>query len=253
MLFLDAFRWILDPGHWATVNFGPGILDELGAHLWLTLLSVLVTAVIALPIGLYIGHTGRGRRFAILLANVVRAFPTLGLLSLLLSTPLFAGEFASNVVANVLVFVLLGVPPLLAGAYAGLESIDRRTIDAARAMGHTEWQILRRVELPLAAPLILGGLRSAVLQIIASVTIVSFFGTNSLGDFILGGLASTDYVQVVAGSILVTALALLVDGVLAVVQRTARPRGVSRGRDRTTTARGRSASAVSRAPMPEGN
>jgi osmoprotectant transport system permease protein len=252
MLFLDAFKWILDPEHWATVNFGAGILDELAAHLWLTLISVVVTSVIALPIGLYIGHTGRGRRFAILLANVARAFPTLGLLSLLLSIAIFSSPDA-GVVANVLVFVLLGVPPLLAGAYAGLESIDRRTIDAARAMGHTEWQILRRVELPLAAPLILGGLRSAVLQIIASVTIVSYFGTNSLGDFILAGLASRDYVQVVAGSLLVTALALLVDGLLAVVQRTARPRGVSRGRDRTTTARGRTASSASRAPMPEGN
>jgi len=252
MLFLDAFKWILDPGHWSTVNFGPGILDELAAHLWLTLVAVVVTAAIALPIGLYIGHTGRGRRFAILLANVVRAFPTLGLLSLLLSIAIFSSPTAGTV-ANVLVFVLLGVPPLLAGAYAGLESVDRRVIDAARAMGHTEWQILRRVELPLAAPLILGGLRSAVLQIIASVTIVSYFGTSSLGDFILAGLASRDYVQVVAGSLLVTLLALLVDGLLAVVQRTARPRGVSRGRDRTTTARGRTAQSASRAPMPEGN
>jgi osmoprotectant transport system permease protein len=252
MLFLDAFRWILDPEHWSTVNFGPGILDELGAHLWLTLIAVAVTAVIALPAGLYIGHTGRGRRFAILLANVVRAFPTLGLLSLLLSLALFSTPTA-QIVANVLVFVLLGVPPLLAGAYAGLESIDRRTIDAARAMGHTEWQILLRVELPLAAPLILGGLRSSVLQIIASVTLVSYFGTNSLGDFILAGLASRDYVEVVAGSLLVTALALLVDGLLAAVERTARPRGVSRGRDRTTTARGRTASSAPRAPIPEGN
>jgi osmoprotectant transport system permease protein len=251
MLFLQAFAWILDPAHWSSVNFGPGILDELGAHLWLTLVTVLVTAVIALPIGLYIGHTGRGRRFAILLANVTRAFPTLGLLSLLLSLPFFVTSLAQGG-ANVLVFVLLGVPPLLAGAYAGLESIDRRTIDAARAMGHTEWQILRRVELPLAAPLILGGLRSAVLQIIASVTLVSFFGTNSLGDFILGGLASNDYVQVVAGSILVTALALLVDGLLAVLERNSRPRGVSSGRDRTTTARGRAAAPV-RAPVSEGN
>jgi osmoprotectant transport system permease protein len=251
MLFLDAFAWILDPEHWTSVNFGPGILDELGAHLWLTLVTLVVTAAIALPIGLYIGHTGKGRRYAILLANVVRAFPTLGLLSLLLSLPLFAVASAGTV-ANVFVFVLLGVPPLLAGAYAGLESIDRRTIDAARAMGHTEWQILFRVELPLAAPLILGGLRSAVLQIIASVTLVSFFGTNSLGDFILGGLASNDYVQVVAGSILVTALALLVDGLLALVERNSRPRGVSSGRDRTTTARGRS-SAAARTPVSEGN
>lgn len=252
MLFIDAFGWILDPEHWSTVNFGPGILDELAAHLMLTLICVIVTAAIALPIGLYIGHTGKGRRFAVLAANVARAFPTLGLLSLLLSFGFFALSPTAGVVGNVLVFVLLGVPPLLAGAYAGLESIDRRTIDAARAMGHTEWQILRRVELPLAAPLILGGLRSAVLQIIASVTLVSFFGTNSLGDFILGGLASRDYVQVVAGSLIVTALALLVDGLLAVVERNARPRGVSSGRERTTTARGRSAAAV-RAPVSEGN
>lgn len=253
MLFLQAIQWILDPAHWAEVNFGPGILAELAAHLRLTVVSVLVTALIALPAGLYIGHTGRGRRFAILLANAVRAFPTLGLLSLLLSLAFFAGSLAGSV-ANVVVFVLLGVPPLLAGAYSGLESIDRRTVDAARAVGHTEWQILGRVELPLAAPLILGGLRSTVLQIIASVTIVSFFGTNSLGDFILGGLASNDYVQVVAGSLLVTALALLVDGLLAVVERIAQPRGVSRGGERTTTARGRPSNATAvRAPMPEGN
>jgi osmoprotectant transport system permease protein len=253
MLFLQAIQWILTPENWVEVNFGPGILAEIGAHLWLTFVSVVVTALIALPAGLYIGHTGRGRRFAILLANAVRAFPTLGLLALLLSLSFFAASFAGSV-ANVVVFVLLGVPPLLAGAYSGLESIDRRTIDAARAVGHTEWQILGRVELPLAAPLILGGLRSTVLQIIASVTIVSFFGTNSLGDFILGGLASNDYVQVVAGSLLVTALALLVDGLLAVVERIARPRGVSRDRERTTTAHGRpSSSAAARAPMPEGN
>ena len=252
MLFLQAIEWILDPAHWAEVNFGPGILAELGAHLWLTFVSVLVTALIALPAGLYIGHTGRGRRFAILLANAVRAFPTLGLLSLLLSLAFFAGSLAGSV-ANVVVFVLLGVPPLLAGAYSGLESIDRRTVDAARAMGHTEWQILRRVELPLAAPLILGGFRSTTLQIIASVTLVSNFGTNTLGDFIISGLAANDYVEVVAGSILVTVLALIVDGLLALVERSSRPRGVSRGGDRITARGRRVRTAPTGAPLPEGN
>ena len=247
MLFLDAIRWILDPEHWDAVNFGPGIAEELGSHLWLTLLSVLVTAAIALPAGLYIGHTGRGRRFAIVLANVVRAFPTLGLLSLLFIM------FTLGLGPPVLVFVLLGVPPLLAGAYAGLESVDRQTIDAARAMGFTEWQILFRVELPLAAPLILGGLRSTVLQIIASVTLVSNFGLNSLGDFILGGLASRDYVQVVAGSLLVTVLALLVDALLAVVERAAVPRGVSRGDGRITARIPRIRTAPTGAPISEGN
>ena len=247
MLFLDAFRWILDGEHWDNVNFGAGISEELGSHLWLTLLSVVITAVIALPIGLYIGHTGRGRGLAVVLANVVRAFPTLGLLSLLfLVLSLGTGP-------AVFVFLLLGVPPLLAGAYAGLEAIDRQTIDAARAMGHTEWQILFRVELPLAAPLILGGLRSTVLQFIASVTLVSNFGLQSLGDFILGGLANQDYVQVVAGSLLVTVLALLVDGLLALVERAAAPRGVSRGDGRTTARSRRVRTAPTGAPIAEGN
>lgn len=250
MLFIDALLWIFDGEHWSEVNFSAGIASEIGAHLWLSFISVLITAVVALPIGLYIGHTGRGRRFAVLLANVARAFPTLGVLAILL----LAASIAFAPALTVLVFVLLGVPSLLAGAYAGLESVDRRTVDAARAVGHTEWQILFRVELPLAAPLILGGLRSATLQIVASVTLVSFFGGDSLGNFIATGLASNDDVQVVAGSILVTALALLVDALLAVVERSARPRGVPRGRGRTTAARARTVRAApTGAPLPEGN
>jgi len=247
MLILDAISWILDPAHWDSVNYQAGIREELLAHLWVTLVSVVIVAAIALPVGLYIGHTGKGRRVAIAAANVVRAVPTFGLLSLLFIL------IGIGVGPGLLVFVLLGVPPLLAGAYAGLEAIDRQTIDAARAMGHTEWQILFRVELPLAAPLILGGLRSTVLQVIASVTLVSNFGINSLGDFILGGLASRDYVQVVAGSVLVTALALLVDALLALLERAAVPRGVSRG-DGRTTARGRRVrTAPTGTPIAEGN
>ncbi|GAA2754412.1 ABC transporter permease [Amnibacterium kyonggiense] len=245
MLFLQAIQWILDPEHWSEVNFQAGIAEELGDHLWLSFLAVVFTAAVALPIGLYIGHTGRGRGFAIVVANVVRAVPTLGLLSVLLLVSL-------TIPPAVFVFVLLGVPPLLAGAYAGLEAIDRQTIDASRAMGMTEWQILRRVELPLAAPLILGGLRGATLQIIASVTLVSNFGINSLGDFILGGLAANDYVQMTAGAILVTVLALLVDGLLAVLQRFATPRGVPRGRG-ASTARVRRLPVPNRAPVSEGN
>jgi osmoprotectant transport system permease protein len=247
MLLLQAIAWILDPAHWATVNFGPGIAGELAAHIGLAALCVLVTMVIALPIGLYVGHTGKGRRGVVLIANVVRAFPTLGLLSILLLL------FGLGTLPTVLVFVLLGVPPLLAGAYAGLESVDRQTIDAARAVGNTEWQILTRVEVPLAAPLILGGLRSSTLQIIASITLVSNFGTNSLGDFILGGLASQDYAQLVAGALLVTVLALVVDGLLALAQRSAAPRGVSRDRGTSTARVRRRSVAPNGAPIPEGN
>ncbi|MBW4041524.1 MAG: ABC transporter permease [Acidobacteria bacterium] len=245
MLFVQAIQWILDGSHWSVVNFQAGIAQELADHLWISFVAVVFTAAVALPIGLFIGHTGKGRAGAVVIANVARAVPTLGLLSVLLVMWLAFPP-------TVLVFVLLGVPPLLAGAYAGLESIDRQTIDAARAVGMTERQILFQVELPLAAPLILGGLRSSTLQIIASVALVSNFGINSLGDFILGGLAANDFVQMTAGAILVTVLALLVDGVLAVLQRLAAPRGVSRGRGPSTARVRRLPVAPRGAPIPEG-
>ncbi|WP_375400650.1 ABC transporter permease [uncultured Amnibacterium sp.] len=233
MLFLQGIAWIFDGANWASVNSGLGIGGEILAHLFLSVICILIAIVIAVPIGLYIGHTGRGRGLAIVVANVVRAFPTLGLLSILLLL------FGLGLPPTVFVFVLLGLPPLLAGAYAGLESIDRQTIDAARAMGMTEWQILARVEVPLAAPLLVGGLRSGALQIIATVTLVSNFGTDSLGAFVISGIASQNYVEMVGGAVLVTVLALAVDGLLVLVQRTVVPRGVSRGTDSTTTARGR--------------
>ncbi|MDH2442465.1 ABC transporter permease subunit [Amnibacterium sp. CER49] len=248
MLFLQAIQWILTPANWQTVNFGPGIGGELVAHLWLTFLSTLVAAVIAVPIGLAIGHTGRGRGGAILIGNVVRAFPTLGLLSILL---LVLGLGLPPVV---LVFVLLGIPPLLAGAYAGVESVDKQAIDGARAVGMSEWQVLTKVEVPLALPLLLGGLRSAVLQIIATVTLVSNYGSDSLGQFIISGAATKDYVQMTAGAILVTVLALLADAVLASAQRITTPRGVLRGAGSRTTARGRRPlTAPSGAPISEGS
>jgi osmoprotectant transport system permease protein len=248
MLILQGIAWIFDPANWGSVNSGPGIAGELAAHLFLTVLSVALAAVIAVPVGLAIGHTGRGRGGAILIGNVVRAFPTLGLLSILF---LLLGL---GLPPTVFVFVLLGIPPLLAGAYAGVESVDKQTVDAARAVGMTEWQVLTAVELPLAAPLLLGGLRSATLQIIATVTLVSNFGTDSLGQFIISGAATQDYVQMVGGSILVTVLALLADAVLALAQRFTVPRGVSRGTDGRTTARGRRIlTAPSGAPISEGN
>jgi osmoprotectant transport system permease protein len=248
MLLLQGIGWIFDPANWVSVNSGLGIGGEIGAHVFLTLLSVLVAVVIAVPIGLAIGHTGRGRGIAILIGNVVRAFPTLGLLSILYLV------LGLHIPPTVLVFVLLGIPPLLAGAYAGVESVDKLTVDAARALGMTEWQILTKVEVPLAAPLLLGGLRSAALQIIATVALVSEYGFDSLGQFIISGASTQDYVQMVGGSILVTVLALLADAILAAAQRLTVPRGVPRGVGGRTTARGRRIlTAPSGAPISEGN
>jgi osmoprotectant transport system permease protein len=149
---------------------------------------------------------------------------------------------------------MLAIPPLLAGAYAGLESVDRQTIDAARATGMTEWQVLTKVEIPLGIGLIFGGLRSSILQIIATVTIGSLFGQTSLGIYLTNGLAQNDDVQLLAGAILVAALALIVDGLLAITQRFVVPRGVSRGpTKKRNTARGAAIAATPGTPIMEGN
>src|SRR6195952_3404219 len=191
----QGFAWIFDPVRWS----GPGdmqsrILEQLAY----TFGAVAIAAVIALPLGLLIGHTGKGRDIAVSLSGGLRALPSLGLLII------FALFIGIGFKAPLLAFVILAIPPVLSGAYAGVEAVDKRTVDAARAMGMTEWQVLTKVELPLAAPLLLGGLRSSTLQVIATVALVSEFGSDSLGAFIISGAATQDYVEMIAGSILVT-------------------------------------------------
>ena len=221
MLFADALTWIFDPSHWTQ---GPDISGHLLEHLGVSGLCVLIAVVIALPIGIAIGHTGKGRGVAILISNIARALPTLGLLSILILL------FGIGLLPITVVLVVLAIPPMLAGAYAGIESVDRQTIDAARALGMTEGQIIMRVEIPLAMPLLIGGLRATVLQVIATLGIASAFAFGGLGIYLINGLAQADFTQLLAGAILITALALIVDGILAVVQRFVVPRGVSLGR-----------------------
>ena len=218
--FADAIAFIFDP---ANLFGAKGIIPRLGDHLYYTGLAMGIAALIGLPLGLLIGHTGKGRAVVISLSGAVRALPTLGLL---LGFILFAGIGLWPLVA---VLVILAVPPIVAGSYAGLESVDRQTIDAARAIGMTEWQILWNVEVPLALPLILGGIRSAVLQVIATATIAGYVGLTGLGRFLIEGLAVRNYTLAIAGAILVAALALAVDALLAIIQKLVTPRGVSRG------------------------
>ncbi|HEX4442261.1 MAG TPA: ABC transporter permease [Galbitalea sp.] len=254
MIILQAFAWIFDPAHYTTTALGTGIPEALVNHLLLAGVSLGITIVIALPLGLYIGHTGKGRTIAIVASNVVRAFPSLGMIAIffILFQPIFGLGY--NFAADVVAFILLGVPPLLAGAYSGLEAVDRQTIDAARAIGMTEWQVLTKVEIPLGAQLIVGGLRSSTLQIIATVTIASLYGQVSLGTYIANGLAQSDYVQMLAGAILVIALALIADGLLAIVQRLVVPRGVSRvATKHRNTASGSLRPATPGTPIKEGN
>ena len=205
----DTIEWLGDTSHWSGES---GVPNRMLEHLGYSALTVGIAAAVAIPIGLWIGHTGRLRGVAVAFTGAMRALPTLGLLT---GFVLLAGI---GLTAPILALVILAVPPLLAGAYSGLEAVDRQTIDAARAMGMTEGQILTRVEIPLALPLLVGGLRSAVLQVVATATVAAYVGLGGLGRYIIDGQRLSDYPQMVSGSILVIALALALDVVFVGLQ-----------------------------------
>jgi osmoprotectant transport system permease protein len=213
----DTLAWLLDPAHWS----GPdGVPARTWEHLWYSGLSLLIASLIAVPAGLLIGHTGRGRVVAVNLAGAARAVPSLGLLFImvLLLGPRFTGD-AAFLLPSLVVLIVLAIPPILSGAYAGVEGVDPAARDAARGMGMTGWEVLRKVEVPCALPLVFSGLRSAALQVVATATIAAIVGIGGLGRFLFDGQAVRDFPQMVSGGLLVAVLALLVDLTLAAVQR----------------------------------
>lgn len=213
-LFADALAWIADGAHWG----GPGGIDHrILQHLAVTFAAVGVAAVVAVPLGVLIGHTGRGRLVVVALAGAVRAVPTLGLLTLL------GLALGIGIEAPLLALVALAFPSLLAGAYAGVESADRAAVDAARSVGMSEWQLVTRVELPLGADVLLGGVRAATLQVVATATLAAYISDTGLGRYLFAGLKARQYDEMLAGALLVAALALLLDLALAALQRASRP------------------------------
>lgn len=209
--------YLTDPGNL------PLIVSRTVDHLGYTALAVGLALLIALPIGLWVGHTGRGAHAIVGIAGALRALPSLGLLTWL-AVQLTFGVRVPLIPATI-VLVILAVPPLLAGIVTGLQAIPRPVIDSARASGFSETQILTGVELPLAAATMMGGLRSCVVQVLATATIVAYIGLSGLGRFLIDGLALRDYPQMLAGALLVTVLALIVDVVLASLQRSLQPQG----------------------------
>lgn len=231
-LLAEAWAYLTTGSHWTEPG---GIADRLVEHLAVSALVVLLAAIIALPLGVLVGHTGRGRGVVVVAASAARAVPTLGLLTMV---ALAAGI---GLVAPVVALVVLAAPSVLAGAYAGVEAVDRVTVDAARAVGLTEWQVVRRVELPLAAPLIVGGVRSAMLQVVATATLAAYTADVGLGRLLFAGLKARAYDEMLAAALLVAALALVVEGVLGLVQRLVTPRLAaptrSTGSQKSTTER----------------
>lgn len=235
--------WLTDPAHWTGPN---GIPQRVLEHLIYSGISLVIAALIAIPLGVIVGHSGRAK-WTVSLANSLRAVPSLGLL---FAVALWLGpKIASSlayVIPSVIVLVLLAVPPILSGTYAGIQGVDPAARDAARGMGMRGGEVLRKVELPCALPLLLSGVRSATLQVIATATIAASISLGGLGRYLIDGLSVSDYAQMASGAILVAALALVMDGILSIVQRTAVSPGLTgkfrNTRDNrpvvTTTARG---------------
>lgn len=213
----DVLGWLTDPVHWSG---GDGVPLRLWEHVLYSGTALVLAALIAIPLGLWVGHTGRGRFLAVNITGAFRAIPSLGLLfvSLMIISPRLSGE-ASVFIPTELVLTVLAVPPILAGAYAGVEQVDAAARDAARGMGMRGGEVLWKVEVPCALPLIASGLRSAALQVIATATLAATVGLGGLGRFLIDGLSVRDYTQMASGALLVAALALGVDLVASLLQR----------------------------------
>jgi osmoprotectant transport system permease protein len=202
----QAISYLLTAGNWT----GPiGLATRIAEHLQYTALAVGGSALIAVPLGMLIGHTGRGTLLVVGLVNGLRALPTLGVL--LLGVLVFGLGLGPPLVA----LMLLGIPSLLAGTYAGIASVEPTVIDAARAMGMTEAQVLLRVEVPNAMPLILGGLRNATLQVVATATVAAYASLGGLGRYLIDGIKMREFQLALVGALMVAALALILDGLLA--------------------------------------
>ncbi|MTD14449.1 ABC transporter permease subunit [Nakamurella sp. YIM 132087] len=236
-MFADLWDYLTTARNW---NGGNGLWQNILDHLSYSFFAIALAAIIAVPLGLWIGHTNKGGAVIVGLVNASRALPTFGLMVLLyiLIAPNFTGrtELPSIIPVEIVLF-LMAVPPLLSNAYAGVQQVDPAIKDAAKGMGMTGSQVLWRVELPNAYPLMMSGLRSATLQVIATATIGAFVSLGGLGDPIRRGISqgafqdnATGHLatgRLLAGALLVTLLALVLDLILATIQRFTTSRGIT--------------------------
>lgn len=194
-------------------------MDLLLTQTWICIMALALAVVLALPVGAWLGHRGTGEFLAVAIGNAGRAIPELAIIAIMVA---FIGTGTLNVTIAVMI---LGIPPILTNAFVGMRQVDRGAVEAARGIGMTEWEIIRKVELPLAVPTIMGGVRTASINVIATATIGSIAGVNTLGDFIFSSALYGD-AGLIAGSILVALLALTGEVLLAGLQRVLTPRGL---------------------------
>lgn len=234
-MFTDAWSFLLDAHHWQ----GPqGITTLLLQQLLLTATALVIAAAVGLPVALGLGHIGRGGGLAINISNVGRAVPTFAVLVLLSVGPAgtaVLGPYGRAGLATLVALVLFALPPIITNSYVAVREVDADVVESARGMGMTGRQLFARVELPLAAPLVVAGLRLALVQVWATATIAALVAGPGLGRIITDGFYHSDYGEGFAGAILVAVVALLLELVAAAAQRAVDPsRRERRGGDRTT-------------------
>ena len=225
----EVDAWLTDPAQWS----GPdGIPVRALQHLWYSLLATAIAAAIALPIGVLIGHTGRGAVFAVNLTNLGRAIPTLGIIILVF---ILAGF---GIVPVLVALTALAVPPIVTNSYVGVRSVDPEVREAAEGMGMRGRQVLWKVELPVAMPLIMAGIRTSTVQVVATATLAAYVGLGGLGRYLIDGFSQRDLPEVVGGAILVAVLALLIELALGRLQTLVVSRGLAeRGADAAVRAK----------------
>lgn len=225
----EVVAWFTAPEQWTGNNSIPLRLWE---HVSLSAVSLAAGVAVALPIGLYIGHTGRGARSVIAVANIGRAVPSLGWLGM--AYPITVALLARNGLGfwpTFVALVALAIPPIVTNAYAGLREVDPELREAGRGMGMRELELLRQVEIPIAMPVILAGVRASAVTVVATATLSSIVGGGTLGAYVVQGLFINDLPRVVGGAIMVAALALLTEAGFAALQRASVSEGL-RGRRR---------------------
>lgn len=213
-LIVGAIQWLADGANWA----GPaGIGARLAEHLLLTAAAVAIACAVAVPVALWIGHIGRFGTAVINISNVGRAVPTFAVLVLLVF------PLGLSIWTTIIALVLFAIPPILTNTYVGMREVDRDAVEAARGVGMGGMQLLRKVEIPLALPLLMNGIRLAGVQVVATATLAAFVAGPGLGRIITNGFGRQDYAQMAAGAILVAGLALLVEGAMELLQRRVDP------------------------------
>jgi osmoprotectant transport system permease protein len=231
-LITDTITWLTDPTHWAGPN---GIAIRLGEHVAISGASLLIAIAIALPIGLWIGHSGRFVTIAVNSANLWRALPSLAVIAIVLPiTAAIDPQAGFKIYPTVVAMIVLAVPPVLVNSYAGIANVDRDLVEAGRGQGMSESQILVGIELPLAVPVIVTGIRSGAVQIIATATLGAIFGFGGLGRFLVDGVAQHDTGQVFGGVVLVASLVIVTELAFAIAQRALTPRPLRVDRSATS-------------------